>query len=91
MYNMSHHHDKTAGPICPKFCTQIHLGPEMFIFVCFFDGFKKKMLNIFFGVEGALDGIGWDEKGRRGGGDRMVGKGREGEGRGVVVKLLFHF
>ena len=42
-------------------------------------------------MEGALDGIGWEEKGRRGGEDRMVGKGREGEGRGVVVKLLFHF
>ena len=26
---MSHHHGTTAGPICPKFCTQIHLGPEM--------------------------------------------------------------
>ena len=26
---MSHHQGKTAKPICPKFCTQIHLGPEI--------------------------------------------------------------
>ena len=23
---VSHHHGKTAGPICPKFCTYIHLA-----------------------------------------------------------------
>ena len=38
MYVWSHHHDKTARPICPKFCTEIHLGPEM-VFAFFFNYF----------------------------------------------------
>ena len=46
---MSHHHGKTAGPICPKFCTQIHLGPGMFF--------------NFFLLDQAFDGIEWGGKG----------------------------
>ena len=42
---MSHHLGKTTGPIYPKFCTRIHLGPEMVFMVyglfCFQDGNGK--------------------------------------------------
>ena len=64
---MSHYQGKTAGPICPKYCT-----PEIFLYIFFFvkpalDGmyFKFFVLNIsFFGVEDSWDGIGWGREGR---------------------------
>ena len=65
-----------VGPICPKFYTQIHLGPEIVNVFVFFEralndmDFKKK-----FGVKGAWDGIVW---------------GREGEGKGEEGLLNFH-
>ena len=61
---MSHHHGKTAGLICPKFCTQIHLGSDFCYYFMerAFDDMDFKNIYffyIFFGVEGARDGIGW--------------------------------
>ena len=72
------HHGITAGPICPKFCTQIHLGPEIL-----------KFLNIFlFGM-----GLGGEGTGKgRAGEERGWEWDRMGwDGRGGIVKLSFHF
>ena len=60
---MSHHHGKTAGQICTRFCTQIHLGPEVFF--------------IIFLLERTLDEIGWEGEGEGEGrgGEGRGGKG----------------
>ena len=64
---MSHHPGKTAGPIRPLFCTQIHLGPEIFLFF-YWSGF-------WIGVGG--EGEGSAVEGREGGRGR-VGRGGKG-------------
>ena len=78
---MSHHHGKTAGQVCSKFCTQIRLGPEMdflnFFLLIFFCCLKMVFLNMFFFWSGGS--LGWDWV-VRGGEDE--GEGRVAEGRG---------
>ena len=65
MYScMPHHHGKTAGPFCSKFCEHINLGPQIFFELALDDlDFRKK-----FGVEGAWDEIGWGGEGEEWGG-----------------------
>ena len=78
---MSHYHSKTAGPICPKFCTQILLGPEIY----FLSGLKLFIINIFW----SGGGLEWDWV-RRGGEGRVRGREvRGGKGRGEGL-LNFH-
>ena len=85
----SHNHGKTAGPIGPKFSTQIILGPEMVfpIFVLnFFILNKYKIFCLFFFIYYFIGaGFGLDWVGRR-----WEEMGVEGRGRGNEGLLNFH-
>ena len=50
---MSHHHGKTVGPICPKFCTQISGKYNIYIY-------------IFYKAEEVRGGVGQGMAGRGG-------------------------
>ena len=83
---ISHHHGETAGPICPKFCTQIHLGPEIYFLQLFKFFFllgrtldETDLIGEGRGWGGGGD-IGWEEKGgKKRGGEVMGWDGRVGE------------